>query len=41
MVVGLGASAVAAVGLAAKLHFLLLVLTFGVASGGGILFSSR
>lgn len=37
MVSGLGAEAVAAVGLAAKLHFLILVLIIGVASAGGIL----
>lgn len=37
MVTGLGAEAVAAVGLAAKLHFLLLVLMIGVASAGSIL----
>lgn len=37
MVSGLGEQAVAAVGLAAKLHFLLLVLMIGVATGGSIL----
>lgn len=37
MVNGLGAQAVAAVGLAAKLHFLLLVLMMGVATAGGVL----
>lgn len=37
MVAGLGAETVAAVGLAAKLHFLLLVLMVGIASGGSIL----
>lgn len=37
MVAGLGAQAVAAVGLAAKLHFLLLVLMIGVATAGSIL----
>lgn len=37
MVSGLGGNAVAAVGLAAKLQFLLLVLMFGVASACGIL----
>lgn len=37
MVTGLGEQAVAAVGLAAKLHFLLLVLMMGFASSGSIL----
>jgi Na+-driven multidrug efflux pump len=37
MVTGLGAQAVAAVGLSAKLHFLLLVLMIGVATAGSIL----
>ncbi len=37
MVTGLGSAAVAAVGLAAKLHFLLLVLMMGVASSASIL----
>jgi putative MATE family efflux protein len=37
MVTGLGEQAVAAVGLAAKLHFLLLVLMMGFASAGSIL----
>lgn len=37
MVTGLGADAVAAVGLAAKLHFLLLVMMIGIATGASIL----
>lgn len=37
MVTGLGANAVAAVGLAAKLHFLLLVMAMGIAASSSIL----
>lgn len=37
MVSGLGSNAVASVGLAAKLHFLLLVMMSGIAAGGSVL----
>lgn len=41
MVTGLGSNAVAAVGLAAKLHFLLLVMAFGIAASCGILIAQH
>jgi len=41
MVTGLGANAVAAVGLAAKLHFLMLVMGFGIAASSSILIAQH
>jgi putative MATE family efflux protein len=41
MVTGLGAEAVAAVGLAAKLHFLLLVMAMGIAASSSILIAQH
>lgn len=41
MVTGLGAAAVAAVGLAAKLHFLLLVMAMGIAASSSILIAQH
>ncbi|MCR6653810.1 MAG: MATE family efflux transporter [Cellvibrionaceae bacterium] len=41
MVTGLGANAVAAVGLAAKLHFLLLVMAMGIAASSSILIAQH
>lgn len=41
MVTGLGEKAVAAVGLAAKLHFLLLVLMIGMATAGSVLIAQH
>lgn len=41
MVTGLGSQAVAAVGLAAKLHFLLLVLMIGMSTAGSVLIAQH